>query len=417
MLPRLVSNLAALLALTTTLVPVQAGPLCFAVESATACVYSTQDAGDALIRIEYPPQLGWVAFGLGTGMNSADVMMAYALPDGSISITRRSSSGHFLPTLASTQDLTITNSSSSSSGNVVTFRRPLAAASASTPSIQQSTQPLIWAGYTGSPPTSPGAIPQHTVSGVASGNLLDGSMAFAHSSPSAPPPTIVTGDDGSRDRRLRIIHGTLMAFAWVGLAPAAILIARFGKKALGVWWFRIHFTLFGLCAALTYAAFAIVYRVVADTGENHYDYSASGIHVILGLLVVILTAPQAFLGIVIDKLWSPTRKSIPWRDKLHWWLGRLTFLLAVINIPFGIALFYRDDNNNNRPAWPYILYALLLGAAVVAFVGLAIKSRREAAGHHVAVASNDNTGHKDDRRGQLDRPTSAQTLDPARDIP
>ncbi|KAJ3163905.1 hypothetical protein HDU88_006074 [Geranomyces variabilis] len=413
MLRRLLPTLTTLVALTAALVPVQAGPLCFAVKSAKVCVYSSQEAGDALIRIEYPQQLGWVAFGLGSGMNSADVMMAYALPDGSISVTRRTSSGHFLPTLASKQDLTITNSSSSSDGNVVTFRRPLTAATASTPSIQQTSQPLIWAGYIGSPPTSPSAISQHTVTGVASGNLLDGSMAFAPSSPSAPPATIVTGDDGSGNRRLRIIHGALMAVAWVGLAPAAILIARFGKKALGVWWFRIHFTLFALCAALTYTAFAIVYRVVADTGENHYDYSASGIHVILGLLVVILTAPQAFLGIVIDKLWSPTRKSIPWWDKLHWWLGRVTFLLAVVNIPFGIALFYRDDNTGNRPAWPYILYALLLGGAVAAFVGLAIKTRRDAG--HMAVASHD-AGPKDER-GQLDRPTSAQTLDQARDIP
>ncbi|KAJ3157576.1 hypothetical protein HDU86_003228 [Geranomyces michiganensis] len=340
-----------------------------------------------------------------------DYQLAYVKPDGTISVTRRTASGHFLPSLASTQDIIITNSSSTSQTNVVTFLRPLAAASASTPSIQQTTQSLIWAGYVGSPPTSPSSVRKHTTTGVASGNLLDGSMAFLSNSSSPAPTEIVTGDDGSHNRRLRVIHGVLMSIAWLVLAPVAILIARFGKKALGVWWFRLHFLLLSLCAALTYAAFAVVYRVVADNGERHYSYAANGIHVILGLMVVILTAPQIFLGILIDKLWTPSRKSVPWWDRLHWWCGRITFLLAEINIPFGIALFYRVDDQGTKPAWPYILYGLFVGGALAASVVLWFMRRRDA-GRHVALASSD----KDVRSGQLDGPASTETLDSVTNI-
>ena len=45
---------------------------------------------------------------------------------------------------------------------------------------------------------------------------------------------------------------------------------------------------------------------------------------------------QIILGFVIDKLWSPDRTSIPLWDKLHWWIGRVVFLIAIINLYLGI---------------------------------------------------------------------------------
>jgi hypothetical protein len=47
---------------------------------------------------------------------------------------------------------------------------------------------------------------------------------------------------------------------------------------------------------------------------------------------------QSAGGIIIDRLWKPTRQSVPWHDKLHWYIGRALFVLSLINIPLGMVL-------------------------------------------------------------------------------
>ena len=39
---------------------------------------------------------------------------------------------------------------------------------------------------------------------------------------------------------------------------------------------------------------------------------------------------------MIDKLWSPGRNTVPWHDKLHWWVGRIAFGLSFVAIPTGL---------------------------------------------------------------------------------
>ena len=58
------------------------------------------------------------------------------------------------------------------------------------------------------------------------------------------------------------------------------------------------------------------------------------------MVVVISTLIQIGLGFVSNALWTPDRKSIPWWDKLHWWFGRLLFLLAIVNTYLGIREFH-----------------------------------------------------------------------------
>ena len=47
---------------------------------------------------------------------------------------------------------------------------------------------------------------------------------------------------------------------------------------------------------------------------------------------------QSLHGIIIDRLWNPKRTTVPWYDKLHWYMGRGLFLVGLVNIPLGLVL-------------------------------------------------------------------------------
>ena len=59
----------------------------------------------------------------------------------------------------------------------------------------------------------------------------------------------------------------------------------------------------------------------------------------MGLLIFIFAFIQIGSGVYIDKTFDPKRTSIPIRDKLHWWNGRILMILSWINVPLGMYLF------------------------------------------------------------------------------
>ncbi|TPX68084.1 hypothetical protein SpCBS45565_g03379 [Spizellomyces sp. 'palustris'] len=363
-----------------------ANPQCFQIGQPIFCVYSNNIGNNKVrIRVEFPKEFGWVGFGIGTSMDAADVMMAYPVSNGqNVAITRRTASGHRLPTLNPTQDLQIiANSTGIFTINnvqtyVVTFDRSITSPGNNLPAIQSASQGFIWAGYVGAPPTSATTVPRHTARGTTTGNLVDGSTAFSGAQPNGTTSNVVH-DAAANTGTLIQAHGVLMFLGWVVLAPMAIVIARFFKPTLGVWWFRLHWALMLLAAGVfTYVGFGLVYHVVGVKGESHFNVKGNGAHVVFGLLIIILSAPQLALGWIIDRLFNPTRNYIPWWDKVHWWLGRIVFLLALINIPFGIALY--NDGEEVKRTWPYVVF----GALCVLWVGVfAYLQFRVGQKHHV----------------------------------
>ncbi|KND00190.1 uncharacterized protein SPPG_04530 [Spizellomyces punctatus DAOM BR117] len=365
---------------------VLASPQCFQVGQPVFCVYSNNIGNNEVrIRMEFPKELGWVGFGIGASMDAADVMMAYPVSNGqNVAITRRTANGHRLPTLNPTQDLQIiANSTGIFTINnvqkyVVTFDRSIASPGNNLPAIQSSSQSFIWAGYAGAPPASATNVPRHTARGTTTGNLMDGSMAFSETQPDGTTSNVVH-DAAANTGNLIQAHGILMFLGWVVLAPLAIVIARFFKPALGVWWFRLHWALMLLAAGVfTYVGFGLVYHVVGVKGASHFNVKANGAHVVIGLLIIILSAPQLALGWIIDRLFNPTRKYIPWWDKVHWWLGRIVFLLALVNIPLGIALY--NDHEGTKKTWPYVVFGILCALWVGVFAYLQFRVGQR---HHV----------------------------------
>lgn len=89
----------------------------------------------------------------------------------------------------------------------------------------------------------------------------------------------------------------------------------------------------------------------------------------IGLALLILCSFQVVGGFVIDRLFNPNRTSIPWWDKAHWWMGRLTVVAALVNIPLGIVLYSKTSTVSMSMVW-FVSYGLLLGGAVISFIVL-----------------------------------------------
>ena len=132
------------------------------------------------------------------------------------------------------------------------------------------------------------------------------------------------------------VHGGLMGSCWMGLVPLSIFVARYLKSHLGKWWFRVHLVLGLLILATATSAF-----IVIQVGfYKPIPYNKP--HVILGLITFICLFLQSILGFVIDRLYSPDRQEVPWRDRLHWWFGRLLLLLSWVTLPLGLKLYAVD---------------------------------------------------------------------------
>ncbi|KAJ3286109.1 hypothetical protein HDU79_006747 [Rhizoclosmatium sp. JEL0117] len=190
-------------------------------------------------------------------------------------------------------------------------------------------------------------------------------------------------DDGSSDYdlnadHLTVIHGALMAVAWGFLAPAGIAVARYlkdsthasaetSKQSFATWtWFRLHYILFTLAFLLNVVALVLIYMV---TGSDHFDVAANGAHVGIGLFVWIAVFVQMALGVLINHLYKPDRESTPWWDHFHHWLGRILFVVSIVNIPLGINLYISGlpDDMSVNPALQtiYIVWVVLVGLAFI----------------------------------------------------
>lgn len=91
---------------------------------------------------------------------------------------------------------------------------------------------------------------------------------------------------------------------------------------------------------------------------------------VLGTIVVLLAWLQIILGIVNHYIYRararqnnvPAQK--PWHNHLHIWTGRFIFLLALITIPFGIAI------KRGAPSWLFTAYGVWVALLVAFFVSL-----------------------------------------------
>jgi hypothetical protein len=115
------------------------------------------------------------------------------------------------------------------------------------------------------------------------------------------------------------IHGYTSLVVFVFVLPLSIVVISLGKR----WdlWPVAHIGLGTTVVLLTIvsAAFAAVSR------ERHIDT----VHGKLGTALYILLVIEALVGVFISVKWTPGRNKAPFRDRFHWWVGRLIPVISI----------------------------------------------------------------------------------------
>ncbi|KAL2913505.1 hypothetical protein HK105_206965 [Polyrhizophydium stewartii] len=313
---------------------------------------------------------GWCAIGTGSRMAGSSMYMGWKNSTGGMTFSARQSGGHSMPSYSPSSDIAqITTPPEVPAvpwaALTYSFKRPLAGGV-----TLSATSRFIYAWSSSAPsdPDSPSSsFSEHRSYGYITNldvttsappsvlpvvNVPGGNGTNSAGTPTPPSQTnitIVTG--GSPDTQSRPIltlpenisydmilraHGIILVVAWLVCPAAGIFIARYLKFALGVWWFRLHvFFLFVGTGLLTIAGIVLIYLYKAPPHlENPHE--------ILGFTVGIAMLLQIILGVVSDRLFDPKRTSTPIQDILHWWMGRIVVVLAIVNLFLGLNLYGQD---------------------------------------------------------------------------
>ncbi|KAJ1561716.1 hypothetical protein HK096_003591 [Nowakowskiella sp. JEL0078] len=168
--------------------------------------------------------------------------------------------------------------------------------------------------------------------------LVTATTTLSEATSTSKAESVDGGDVGvSWETMVHIVHGAFMFFAWGICAPVAVVVARYFKVMLGLWWFRVHVIVASLTLILTIAGLVVI-KLVTGTISIEVVQGLGGAHSILGVLVIILVVVQSILGVAIDFMFDSERTGIPLRDKSHWWIGRTLVIGSIVNLALG--LFY-----------------------------------------------------------------------------
>ncbi|XP_033111693.1 uncharacterized protein LOC117112673 [Anneissia japonica] len=155
------------------------------------------------------------------------------------------------------------------------------------------------------------------------------------------------GGSGSDDSYLKKIkaHGSLMIIGWIGLASIGVLTARYFKK---VWpnttvfgkniWFRIHSTCM-ITAWLSFASSFILIFVTVDGWVGKGKGNTTFYHAIIGSTAVGLGTLNPIMAIFRPHPGTPRR---PIFNVLHFSVGFLGWLSAIVTVFFGVRIYYME---------------------------------------------------------------------------
>ncbi len=169
-------------------------------------------------------------------------------------------------------------------------------------------------------------------------------------------------------------HARLMVLAWGGLAPLAVLIARFFKVMPGqdwprevdnqVWW-RTHWMGQSVVLALTVIGVSLVLPL---------NWSMAGMHIWLGLTLVGLLVLQVLLGIFRGSKGGPTAPELRGHhyDMTHW---RLMFealhkVFGYAALALGVFAILSGLWNANAPVWMWLVLGVWWILMIAVFTAL-----------------------------------------------
>jgi hypothetical protein len=295
---------------------------------------------------------------LGTGMAGADYYVGWKNSSGGFTLSRRTATGEKMPTYSPSSQIAkivpLAVPAPSWANLAFSFSRPIAADNTVAP-----TSPFIY-GMGNEAPSSldspDSSFALHSERGqLPIVNFLSDKGGSATGSAS----NAIISSTLDQYKTIMLGHGILFFIAWFFAPMVAIFVARYMKASLGIWWYRLHWGLmFFVTGFFTLIGFLLV---ILYKKPPHF----SDAHGQLGMFMVVATVFQIVLGFVINALWNPNRTSIPWWDKMHWWFGRLAFLLGIVNIYLGIQEYFErialsDGTGLIITYWIIVVLGLLL---------------------------------------------------------
>ncbi|KAJ3129999.1 hypothetical protein HK100_008323 [Physocladia obscura] len=303
------------------------------------------------LQTSYP---GWIGIGIGSSMASATaIFVGWYNTNLNPIISQRQSARHTLPQFLSDQSL-FTIVSTPSSVNiakytqlVLSFQIPLTMISIIGPTS------FIFGVSNGNatyPDLPSSDFPRHNLFGVFQ---LDLSKSTSTGITEFVPGALI------------ILHGVFMVAAWFVIPSIAIFTARFLKNRLGHLWYKIHTGLMiGGCGS--FLILGLVMVELNQYEQNNQMFRIESNHAKIGIAVVFAGYPlQVLLGYILNARFSKDRVNIPWWDRLHWWIGRVVFLLALVTIFLGLRLAHAGIE---IVIWYVVMIAVVGTAFVVAEV-------------------------------------------------
>ncbi|CAG8524186.1 4652_t:CDS:2 [Ambispora gerdemannii] len=284
-----------------------------------------------------PSTVGWFGVGIGDGMIGSYLMIAWPNSDNTITISQRKAVAHAEPPTTDQQtDLNLDSSLSGvRNGQMIAIIKRAVTVSGSTMTTSGE-QSFVWAFSKTNPKSNQknARLTQHDNKGTTSFNLVTSSSG----SPATDVQTInaLNSEDGlTRNQKLAIAHGSLMCGAWLITMPIGIFMARFARKLLPNAWFNLHWSIqvFGT------TTLAILAYILIQLQDKVWESKYVKTHRVLGNIIFFGLLGQMVLGMIHHRLYRPDRESTPWWTKLHWWVGRTLFVLALVQIVLGFETY------------------------------------------------------------------------------
>ncbi|KAJ3416424.1 hypothetical protein HDV05_001582 [Chytridiales sp. JEL 0842] len=278
---------------------------------------------------------GWAGFGVGgSRMTDTTMYVFWMNANGQPVLSQRTARGNVQPQPVQQTGFTlggnVVGANAGSSRMAVTFSRPLNDPTAR--AINQAGRTnFIWAvgGAPANRASAEGSFPEHSDYG---------NFNIDYSQVASGNGTGAVGSGGrSNTAELRLVHGIFMIIAWLIFPFIGIFIAKFMKDRMGHWWYILHkgIMFYGIGVAVIIGLILIELQV--PPGGQRF---VSTTHGILGTILCFVLFPiQVALGFVANAMWTPDRKSIPWWDQTHWWVGRLSALMGIVTIYLGLVVY------------------------------------------------------------------------------
>ncbi|KAJ1502697.1 hypothetical protein HMI56_002555 [Coelomomyces lativittatus] len=255
------------------------------------------------------------AFGFGETMANASIFMVKKNEKSWIAQSFLST-GYTMPTLTEPSLVTMVGTTTKEEWTHVVFKRPLISPIQGHFSIENKNQNMVYALFDNEYSSGHG----------------EKKGTFLYNAFSTNTKIRFLQEDGASTLSLfKMIHAICMATAWSICSFSGAFIARYMKHILSTAWFKLHILFFTLVLLLSVGGFVTIFLEKKGKGVPHFTtpHGKFGLSILIGMVV------QFILGIVIDRLFSAQRRKIPFRDKLHWFLGYIMILAGAACVIYG----------------------------------------------------------------------------------